>query len=261
MESFLIFAVIGIAAGVTAGLLGVGGGIIMVPAVLFVLLSSGISESVAVHMSVGTSLSVIAVTGLSSAYGHWQRGSVNRSILFLLIPGLLVGAVLGGVVADAVSGTYLRRAFGIFVIVVGLKMLINTGLSFRRLKPSGWIVGGSGTVIGGVSAFFGVGGGILSVPWLQYIGIEMREAIGTSAACGVPIALAGALTFIVMGRGLDTGTSYSLGYVFWPASLMLGVFTIPFARIGVGIAHRVPQKSLKKVFGLLLLSVGCYLVI
>ena len=261
MELFAVFALVGSLAGVLAGLLGIGGGIVLVPGILIVLSWLGVAESVAVHMAVGTSLSVIAVTGSSSAYGHWRIGAVNKNVFNAMVPGLVVGAVLGGILADAIPGHYLRRVFGAFVIFVGFRMFVRIERKSRVREPRRYALAASGIVIGVTSALFGVGGGVLSVPWLQYIGVKIHDAIGTSAACGVPIAVFGATTFGIMGRGADIQATHAVGYIFLPAFLALSFFSVPFARLGAVLAHRVPQSGLKKIFGVLLACVGGYLVV
>lgn len=260
MELFVSFALVGSLAGFLAGLLGIGGGIVLVPAILIVFSWQGVAESVAVHMAVGTSLSVIAVTGLSSAYGHWRVGAVNKNVFHSMIPGLVIGAILGGILADAIPGQELRRIFGAFVILVGVRMLVRVERKFRDCEPRPDVLTVGGGVIGLMSALFGVGGGVLSVPWLQYMGIKIHQAIGTSAACGVPIAIFGAFTFAIMGRGADIQAAYAVGYIFLPAFFMLSLFSVPLARFGAVLAHRVPQKGLKRIFGVLLFFVGVYLV-
>jgi len=232
----------------------------MVPAILVVLLSMGFGESVAVHMAIGTSLSVIAVTGVSSAYGHWRVSAVDKEVLRVQLFGLLLGAVLGGIFASEIPGESLRVVFGVFVMFAGIRMSTNVGRAFQIPRPANIGLLVSGSVIGFVSAVFGVGGGILSVPWFQSIGLKMHKAIGTSAACGVPIAVAGAFTFGVTGQAADIESIYAIGFIYWPAFLTISALSVPFARLGAMLAHRVSQKDLKRIFGALLVMVGVYLI-
>lgn len=259
MESLLFFSIIGSLTGLVAGLFGIGGGVIMVPAILFALVHIGADASVSMHVAVGTSLSVIALTGLSSAIAHWQKGAVETKVFLRMAPGLLLGAVLGAVVADFMSAGLLRTFFGIFIIFVALKMYLGAGRAHRLVTPSATLMALAGALIGGFSALFGVGGGVLSVPWLTRLGLVMQTAVGTSAACGVPIAFLGTGAFMVTGYSVDVLGS-NVGYIYWPATVGLVCFSVPSARIGVRMAHRLPQAFLKKLFAGLLFTVGVLLI-
>ncbi|WP_110686857.1 sulfite exporter TauE/SafE family protein [Salinicola aestuarinus] len=256
-----IYLVVGGLAGLLAGIFGIGGGIVMVPALVFTFALQGIDTAVVAHLAVGTSLATIVVTGASSVWGHWQRGSVRRDWLALMIPGLLGGGILGVLLASLLPGEALTRLFGVFAIAMALKMLLSRPPATQGRHPRRLPMVLAGSVIGGVSTLFGVGGGVMSVPWLSRFTSRMTEAVGTSSAIGMPIALIGMLTNVIVGwqhAGLPAGAT---GYVMWPAFAGLAIASVPMARVGVKVAHALPARTLRRIFALLLIVVGIKLVI
>ncbi|SFI05007.1 sulfite exporter TauE/SafE family protein [Modicisalibacter xianhensis] len=254
--AFLFYSLVGITAGFIAGLFGIGGGVVIVPALLFAFAQQGMDPAVMTHAAIGTSLVTIAVTGSSSAFGHWRRGAVAKGLLARLLPGLITGAILGGVLASVLPAEQLQWLFGIFLILLSLRFLLS-----RMPRPSDEGAGalqtlGAGTVIGTVSSLFGIGGGVLSVPWLLRSGASMTRAVGTSAACGIPIAAFGALTFVVTGYRHAGLPDYATGFLYWPAFLGMVLWSVPSARLGVAVAHHLPAGMLRKLFALVILLVG-----
>lgn len=259
--AFAIYLVVGALAGLLAGIFGIGGGIVIVPALVFTFLLQGFEPAVVAHLAVGTSLATIVVTGASSVWGHWQRGSVRGDWLMLMIPGLLVGGILGVLLASLLPGAALTRLFGVFAIVMALKMLLSRPPSMKGQSPSRTPMVLAGSVIGGVSTLFGVGGGVMSVPWLSRFTSRMTEAVGTSSAIGMPIALIGTVTNIGVGWQVPGLPSGATGYVMWPAFLGLMLASVPMARVGVKVAHALPARTLRRIFALLLIVVGIKLAI
>ncbi|MDN3523212.1 sulfite exporter TauE/SafE family protein [Halomonas ramblicola] len=256
LVALLGYLALGAVAGTMAGLFGVGGGLIIVPALVFVFGLQGVAPEVTMHLAVGTSLATIVITGASSAWGHYRRGSIHRQWFLALLPGLLLGAIAGVFVAGALSGGLLGTLFGIFVLLMAARLALGRGPRPGSQAPGRSVMALAGAVIGGVSALFGIGGGTLCVPWLIRCGATLTRAVGTSSACGVPIALFGAATFIVVGWGhplLPAGTS---GFVMWPAFLGIVLASVPFARLGVHLAHALPTRVLKLAFAALLAVVG-----
>ncbi|WP_111413863.1 sulfite exporter TauE/SafE family protein [Billgrantia lactosivorans] len=254
--TLLGYLALGAAAGTMAGLFGVGGGLIIVPALVFAFDLQGVHPSVALHLAIGTSLATILVTGASSAWAHYQRGSVRREWFLALLPGLVLGAIAGVFVAGALSGGLLGTLFGVFVVLVALRLSLGVGPRAGRAAPGPLAMGLAGAVIGGVSALFGIGGGTLCVPWLSRCGASMTQAVGTSAACGLPIALFGALTFIAVGWHHPSLPVGATGFVMWPAFLGIVLASVPFARLGVRLAHVLSARVLRLAFAALLLVVG-----
>lgn len=258
--SLLFYCLVGGVAGFIAGLFGIGGGVVIVPALLFAFAQQGIDATVMTHMAIGTSLATIAVTGSSSAFGHWQRGAVARSLLVRLLPGLIAGAVLGGLLASVLPAAQLQLLFGVFLILLALRLLLSRMPGASNEGAGTLETFGAGTVIGTFSALFGIGGGVLSVPWLLRSGASMTRAIGTSAACGIPIAAFGALTFVATGYRHAALPDHASGFLYWPAFLGMVLCSVPFARLGVAAAHRLPADLLRKLFALVIMLVGLKII-
>ncbi|MBA2779165.1 sulfite exporter TauE/SafE family protein [Billgrantia kenyensis] len=256
LVTFLGYLVLGAAAGTLAGLFGIGGGLIIVPALVFAFGLQQVDPAVVMHLSIGTSLATIVVTGASSAWAHHQRGSIQREWFMSLLPGLVLGAIAGVFVAGALSSGFLGTLFGVFVLLMAAKLALRIGPRAGRASPGRLGMGVAGGVIGGLSALFGIGGGTLCVPWLSRCGASMTQAVGTSAACGLPIALFGAATFIVVGWGHPALPSGATGFVMWPAFLGIVLASVPFARLGVRLAHALPARILRLSFAALLAIVG-----
>ncbi|MFC3284815.1 sulfite exporter TauE/SafE family protein [Litchfieldella rifensis] len=250
------YLVLGALAGTLAGVFGVGGGLIIVPALVLAFELQDVEPAVTMHLAVGTSLATIVVTGASSTWGHIQKGSVHRHWFLALLPGLMLGAVAGVFVAGSLSGGLLGTLFGLFVVVVAVRMALGLAPRPGSTAPGRLAMGLAGVVIGGISALFGIGGGTLTVPWLSRAGARMTEAVGTSAACGLPIAIFGALTFIVVGWGNPELPTWAIGFVAWPAFLGIVLTSVPFARLGVRLAHVLSARVLRLAFATLLAGVG-----
>lgn len=251
----------GVASGVLAGLFGVGGGVVVVPALIFVFARAGMAPEWIPHLAVGTSLAAIVATGATSAYAHHRRGAVRWDLVWGLAPGIVMGAWAGAAVAGILSELWLKRIFGCFLLYVGARMLVRRTERTRQALPGTPAMIAAGAGIGALSALVGIGGGTMTVPFLGRIGIDMRRAVATSSACGVPIALAGALGFMVVGGGREGLPAASIGFVYWPAVAAILVTSVPMAPFGAHLAHRLPVDLLKRVFAVLLLVLGARLLI
>ena len=251
-----IYLALGAVAGTMAGVFGVGGGIIIVPVLVFAFELQNIAPEIIMHLAIGTSLATILVTGSSSTLGHFRRGSIHRAWLKALLPGLVLGSVAGAFVADNLSGSSLGTMFGIFVLLISTKMVFGLTPKPGSAAPSNWVMALAGGAIGTVSALFGIGGGAMTVPLLSRCGAGMTQAVGTAAAVGLPIALVGALAFIVVGWGNPLLPAWATGFVMWPAFFSIVVTSVPFARLGVKLAHVLPAYALRLSFALLLAVVG-----
>ncbi len=256
MGEFLIYLLVGAFAGTTAGLLGLGGGVVVVPALYMVFSAQGMSNELIMHMAVGTSLATIVFTSVSSIYTHHQHGAVQWSLVRYLAPGIIVGVILGSLLADAMNSDTLRMIFGLFELAVAAQMLFSLIPNARMGMPGWFTFSAAGGVTGGVSALMGIGGGSVMVPFLSWCGLNMRLAVATSAACGFPIALFGAGSFILLGREGNEGLTWALGYVYLPALLGILLASMLFARLSAHLAHRLPLLLLKRIFALFLFVVG-----
>lgn len=250
----------GLVAGFLAGLLGVGGGLIFVPALLAILAAQGVPADLAMHAAVGSSLAAIVLASASSIRAHAQRGSVEWPVWRALLPGLVIGALLGAAVAAALSGDALRRVFGVFLFAVAFQMAGFIRTSPQRALPGRVGLAAAGTGVGLVAALVGIGGGVLTAPFLVWCNRPMIKAVGTAAAAGMPIAIAGAAGFAVAGIGSIGLPPGSTGFVVWPAALTLGAIAMLTAPLGVRAAHRVPALALRRVFAVALVAVGVRLL-
>ena len=252
----VLFLTTGAFAGVLAGLLGVGGGLFIVPVLLFLLPVTGIESDQLMTICVATSLCTIVVTSISSVIAHQKHRAILWPVFWRFFPGIILGALLGAVVADIVSQQLLKNLFAVSVILIALKMIFQLRPKNASELPgiSGLIA--SGTVIGGISAMIGIGGGALTVPLLDYWKTPMAKAVATSAACGLPLAIAGTLGFIITGLDQQNLPAYSSGYVYWPAVLGIISTSVLFAPVGARFAHKISAPILSRIFAAFLLIVG-----
>jgi uncharacterized membrane protein YfcA len=271
MDIFIFYYLIaGAFAGILAGLFGIGGGMVIVPALIYIFKTQGVPEAALTHIGIGTSLATIIVTSISSLRAHDSKGAVNWSVWKRMAPGLVIGSLIGAGVAFVINGNSLQIIIGIGAFLVGLKMLFmkNKTLEendFSKL-PSPIGQTGLGAFIGLVSAIFGIGGGTLTVPLLSNYGLKIQNAVGTSAACGLPIASVGAIGFLFFGQFIDASIKESLpngvfGFVHIYAFICVSIASFFTASIGAKIAHKLPAVTLKKAFAVLLLIVGVKLVL
>ncbi|WP_137936422.1 sulfite exporter TauE/SafE family protein [Chitinivorax sp. B] len=254
MEFILTYLGIGIGAGFLAGLLGVGGGLIIVPLLVFCFERQGFHDPL--HIALGTSLASILFTSLSSIRAHHGRHAVNWGIVKQITPGVLFGTFVGAWVAGSLPTRPLMWFFIVFIFYVASQMLLNIKPKPSRELPAMTGMTAAGLTIGGISSLVGIGGGSLSVPFMSWCNVKIHEAIGTSAAIGLPIALAGAAGYISSGwtiAGLPKG---SLGYVYLPALAGIVITSMMMAGQGAKLAHKLPVAHLKKAFACLLLTVG-----
>ncbi|MDH5433093.1 MAG: sulfite exporter TauE/SafE family protein [Gammaproteobacteria bacterium] len=255
MDLWLIFSLSGAIAGFLAGLLGIGGGFIVVPVLLFALPLAGIQQQYIAHMAVGTSLLCICVTSISSSFSHHKRQAVDWTLFWLISPGLIIGAITGSVLAGYLSGFWLVMFFVIGAFLTAIYLLFDYQPAPHQSSKSAVFVSYGGFT-GLVSALIGIGGGSVLVPFLVYQGKQMVKAVGTAAACGFPIALFSAAGYAVAGWKQTGDMAYSTGYLYWPAFLGIVVFSMLTAPLGAKLAHWLPEKKLKQIFAIFLLFTG-----
>jgi uncharacterized membrane protein YfcA len=258
IASIAVYLALGAAAGLLAGLLGVGGGLVIVASLVYVLPWQGIPEAQAMHVALATSLASIVLTGLSSARAHNTRGSVLWPSVAWLVPGLLVGGLIGARFATLLSGDALRGFVAGFCYLAGLQLAAGgvRGQGERLDPPRGPGLTVAGTGIGATSALVGIGGGSLTVPLLVWRGVAPVRAVGTSSACGVAIALASAAGYIGYGPAPGVLPSGSIGYVYLPAAAGIAAASVLAAPWGTRLAHRLSGTALKRVFALFLVAAG-----
>lgn len=253
----LAYLALGAGAGVLAGLFGVGGGLIIVPVLMFSFQASGLSDNIATHLAIGTSLATIIFTSISSAQAHNKRGNVDWMLVAYLTIGIIFGCVLGGFTASLLQGATLKIIIGCFVLCMAIQLGLNLKPKASKGLPSKPSLVTAGGIIGWASAIFGIGGGSLTVPFLAWCSVPMQRAVAISAACGMPIALSGALSYIWFGWGKEGLPDWSLGYVYLPALIGITVTSMIFSKLGAKLAYCVSATLLRRMFAVFLLIVGC----
>lgn len=248
------YALTGLFAGFLAGYLGIGGGLVLVPALSWIFSRDPATANVAVQMAVATSLATMLFTSMSSLLAHHRRGAILWSLVRQMIPGLLIGALLGSIIADRIGNVALGNVFGVFALIVGLQMLRGTRQSGSLSLPGSLAVTGTGFGIGTVSSLLGIGGGSMTVPWLLWHGQRVQNAVATAAACGYPIAIAGTLGFVMLGD--SSSTALTIGYVHLPALAGVAIFSVMGAPLGVAAVHRSSPLLAKRFFAAFLLLVA-----
>lgn len=255
MIEIVIYLVAGAFAGLLAGLLGIGGGLVLVP-ILSTAFLIFLDSPYSVHMAIATSLATILITSLSSVNTHHRHQAVRWDILKTMITGVLLGAFLGAWSAQFFSTTLLAKLFGVMELLVAWQMLSNRKPSPQRQLPGLLARNSVGGGIGSLSSLLGVGGGSLSTPYLLWHNIKAHQAIATSAALSLPVALSGTLAYMLAGVKLDDLPDYTTGFVYWPAFLAIVMMSVFTAHWGAKLAHRTSVTLLKKVFAMLLIVLG-----
>jgi uncharacterized membrane protein YfcA len=256
LEIAIMYLAVGLIAGLLAGLLGVGGGLVIVPMLVFCFVKQDIQPDVIMHLALGTSLASIIFTSISSFMSHHRRGAVDWTIVKRIVPGILIGTFLGTFVASKLSNGFLKGFFCVFLYAVATQMILNKKPKASRELPGNVGMFGVGSTIGVASALVGIGGGSLSVPFMIWCNVAAHRAIGTSAAIGFPIAIAGALGYVVNNLHAANLPPYSIGYVYLPALLFIVCFSVLTAPLGAKLAHALPVDKLKRIFALFLYAVA-----
>jgi len=248
--------VLGAFAGVLAGLLGIGGGLVIVPMLNIAFEWQNFPVEHIQHVALGTSLATIIFTSMSSMRAHHKRGAINYTAFWRLVPGIFVGTYLGACVAAVLPTMVLKIFFGFFLYYVATQMLLSLKPTSSRELPGNAGIFGVGSGIGIFSALVGIGGGTLTVPFLSWCNQTMHTAIATAAAVGLPIALAGTAGFVINGWGLEGLPGPNVGYIYIPAFLGIISMSVLTAPLGAKLAHSLPVEKLKKIFAILLYIVG-----
>jgi len=252
MEWWIIYLLMGLFVGYFAGLLGIGGGLMLVTVMVYLFTLQGFPADRMLHLALGTSITSIVFTSISSLWAHQKHGAVRWDILRTAAPGLVVGTLLGTVVAEQLKSKYLAIFFVVFVYCAAVQMFVNVKPKPARQLPGKVGMSMVSMIVGTVSSLVGVGGGVMTIPLLRLFNVPMRQAIGTSAALGLPIAVAGTIGYIVTGLGKDQLPALSVGYVYLPAlvGIVIGTFvTVPW---GAKAAHSMPVTRLTKIFAVIL---------
>ncbi|CAN5316716.1 sulfite exporter TauE/SafE family protein [soil metagenome] len=254
MLFYLIYILTGAFAGTLSGLLGIAGGIIIVPILALTLAQANGASGLAMHMAAGTSLAAVCITSLFSTYSHNRRHNILWHLVGKLTPGIILGTIIGGLLASTLSSQILVYLFASFLLIIALYMLIYSEANSHWQLPTNLILFFITLAIGIISGLLGVGGGVIIAPLLIVFNIPTRIAAGTSAACGISITLVGTLVYLVIGF-VHTGCISLLhcGYIYWPAAVTISVASILFIPLGAFLSNYLPVVAIKKIFILLLI--------
>ncbi|MGY0559026.1 MULTISPECIES: sulfite exporter TauE/SafE family protein [unclassified Lysobacter] len=262
---WLLFPLLGLVVGVLAGLLGVGGGLVLVAALVWLLPLLGVPPDAAMHAALASSLASIVLTAAASARAHSRRGSVLWPTVAWMVPGLLIGGWLGSGVAVRIDDDVLRYIVAGYCLLAAAQMQFGrqrsaTGTGSAVPAPRGLPMVAAGSGIGALSAVIGIGGGSMTVPLLVWRGVMPVRAVGTSSACGVAIGLASALGYAVHAPA-GALPEYAIGYVYLPAAIGVAIASVVAAPWGTRLAHRLPGTRLKQIFALFLVIVSVSLLV
>jgi len=261
LQIIVIYALTGVFAGLIGGMLGLGGGVIIVPILHFLFTQKGFSPAIIMHLAVTTSLATIIATSLATTYAHHRKGAVLWPVVNRFAPGILLGACLGALIADSLSSHVLRIIFGVFETLVALQIWFELKPKAQTALPATAGMVSLGTNIGLFSTILGIGGGTLTVPILLWCNVNIRNAVAVSSACGFPIAVAGTTALIIAGWNNPDVPENSISYLYWPAALSIIAMTIFFAPLGARLAHYLPVSTLKRLFAILLMIVWLRMLI
>lgn len=253
---WIAYMILGALAGLAGGI-GLGGGIIIVPALLLFFTWQNFPADILMHIAVATSLCTIIFTAISATYAHHKNKNILWEQVLLLTPGIVVGAIFGALVADYLSSHTLQKIFGIFEIFVAYQMAFKQQVTTSNHKlpgTKGMILTGNG--IGSLSTILGIGGGTLTIPFLTWCRIDIHKAIGVSSACSLPIAISGTLAMTFTGLDYNTLPQHNIGYIHWPAALTILSTSILFAPVGVRLTKNLPAKTLKNILAVCLAGIG-----
>ncbi|NEQ47772.1 MAG: sulfite exporter TauE/SafE family protein [Leptolyngbya sp. SIOISBB] len=256
----ILFAGLGLTAGILSGLFGIGGGMVIVPGLFYLFRIINLPHEWVMHLAAGSSMCIMVFTSASSAWSHHLRGDVQWPIFQRILPAIAIGVIFGKLVSYRLNSDYLEFIFGAFLVFVSLKILFDwLPKPDQPGEPDGQLIKTVGTVLGFKSGVLGIGGGAISVPFLLYSGLPMSQASGTSASFTLPIALVGTLSCLSLStHGLDI--PLAIGTIYWPAVLLVAPFTMLGAPLGTQLCHQIASRILKRCFALFLLTLGLRLL-
>ena len=259
---WLTYLGVGIFVGIFAGLLGIGGGSVMVPILSLTFAAQGFSSDHVIHMALATSMATIIPGGVASAWAHHRHGAVDWQVMKQMTPGILAGTFSGAVIAHFSSTAFLKTFFVCFICFLAVQLLFDLKPKSRHTLPGQMGMFAFGAVMGVISSFAGIGGAVLSIAFLTWCNKSMHDAIGTAAAIGVPLAIAGTVGFVATGLLFDRALpAWSLGYVYLPAFIGIAITSFAIAPLGAKLAHRLPVNVLRRVFVLFLVGLAVKMVV
>lgn len=255
-----LLVLLGAATGFVAGLLGIGGGMLMVPFLTLLFTARGFPEEHLVHIAVATSLATILFTSVSSVRAHHRHGAVLWSVVKVLAPGILLGSLIGAQMAGKLPTFWLAMVFAVFVGFSAVQMLLDRKPKPTRQLPRAAGMFAAGSTIGVLSALVGAGGGFISVPYMVWSNIKIQNAVATSAALGFPIAAAGTVGYVISGYNEGGLPPETIGFIYWPALVAIALASVITAPLGARTAHALNTRPLKRIFALLLFMLAGYML-
>lgn len=252
----LLYLGTGALVGLLAGLLGVGGGLVVVPTLIYLLPFSGVPSHLVTHMAVATSLATIVVTSIAAVRAHSRHGSVIWWVFRAMTPGVIVGALIGAQLARWIPADGLKFIFAIFALAIAVQMFLRLRPAPHKQEPGRFGLAIAGAIIGTFSTLVGIGGGSVTVPFLTYWNTAMARAVGTASAIGLPLSIAGTVGFVVSGLGQPDLPPMSLGFVYLPAFLGIVLISSQTAPVGARLAQKLPARVLSRIFALFLLFIA-----
>jgi uncharacterized protein len=252
IDIFFASVLLGAVSGISAGLFGIGGGLIIVPILIMLFTQHGFAAELVMIMSVATSLATIIATSISSVWAHHRLGAVVWEKVFRLMPGIVVGSVLGALLANQMPKEVLRLVFLVYLVYAAINMALAHKPKPGQVAASKRVDNVAAVFAGSLSAILGIGGGTLIVPFLVHFQLPMRHAVAVASACGLPIAITSTISYVLLGRTVSALPEGSFGYVYCPAFLGIVLASIFTAPIGAKWANKIPSKQLKRYFSILL---------
>ena len=252
MDALPYYLLIGALAGSLSGLLGIGGGIIIIPSLMWVFRHFELAQHANVHLATGSSLATIIFISLGASIAHYQRKTIIWPLFWRLVPGLIFGSISGALITQFLPGSLLKIIFGLFLLLVAYRMAFASQLTKFRHLPRIRRLSLLGSMVGFQAGLLGIGAGSMLVPYFTRCHLRMRNAAGTSIICSLPISIIGTITLVLATRHITTSTAWSTGYVYWPATLSVAVTSLIFAPMGVQLARRWSNARLKRLFSMIL---------
>ncbi len=256
MEWWWAYPVIGVIVGFLAGLLGIGGGAVMVPMLLWVFTANRFPEANMMHLALATAMATILFTSVSSVRAHARRGGVDWQVVKGMLPGIVVGSVAGALLASSQESQPLAMFFGVFMLYAATNMLIEVKPKATRTLPGRAGLFAAGGVISVFSSLLAAGGAFLTVPFLAWCNVPLTRAIGTAAAVGFPLAVAASAGYVIGGLRAEGLPAWTLGYVYLPALVLVASTSMLTAPLGARLTHRLPVRRLRTVFALVLYAIA-----
>ena len=261
LEIFMYCLLFGAFSGLCSGLLGVGGGIVIVPFLAWLLPQHGLPVETSMQTAIATSLATIIITSIAAIYAQNKRGAIDWQVVKFVTPGIAIGAYFGADLAHYMSTQLLSIVFGSFLLLNGARMALKLTPNPERKLPSALPLGIAGSILGLLSTLIGIGGGTFTVPYMLLHNVPMKKAIAFGSTFGLPIAIFGAISFIILGLQNTIPMEGNIGYINMPAFLGISLTSLFATTFGVHLAHTIPTAAMKKTFAVIMLCVGVKMLI